>query len=350
MLEHVVLGMKVKDIFDNIARLEGYRKPKVYSNKLKLDTNENIAMPKWLIDEALANSSADVRAYPSNYDSLIRELARYARVKKDCIAIGNGSDQIIDLLLASIAKDGIKSITIKPTFSFYTARCRLHSLALEEIPLDDDMDIDADAIIDSKADICYISSPNNPTGNQFDKQDMVRIIDNFDGLILIDEAYVEFADYSLKDIAVKRDNVVVLRTMSKAFGLAGLRIGYAIANQSLIDTFNNIIQYPYPLSSIAINAAIFMLKNKDKVLSIVNNVKRERRRVYDSINSLGLKAYRSDANFVMFNADKKIFNRLLRNGIIVKDLGFINGRYCLRVTVGDRKINDEFIDALRRCI
>ncbi|RMF29562.1 MAG: histidinol-phosphate transaminase [Candidatus Nitrosothermus koennekii] len=340
--------MRWQRIIEDIAKLEGYKKPKIYANKLKLDTNENIAMPRSLVADILNNINIDVREYPTNYEELKDKLADYLSIDKGCIAIGNGSDQIIDLILASISKNDMSSITIKPTFSFYIARCKLHGINLKEISLDDNMQFDPNTIIDSDADICYISSPNNPTGNQFDKDDIISIIESFDGLVLIDEAYAEFARYSLKDLVNRYDNLIILRTMSKAFGLAGLRIGYAISNPQLIDIFNNIIQYPYPISSVAVTAAINILDRKDDVFAIIEEVKEERERIFNAITNLGLRAYRSDANFIMFEANDDIFNALLEEGIVIKDLGMINDKRCYRVSIGNKEINDRFISALRK--
>ncbi len=337
--------MKWLSLFEEVAKLEGYKKPKYYKDKLKLDTNENIAMPKSFLVNIMKKVRVDVREYPSNYEELRKALARYLRVKKDCIAIGNGSDQIIDLILSIFAKIAT-SITIKPTFSFYTVRCRLHNIDIKVVQLDEELRFDIDEIIKSDADICYLSSPNNPTGNQFPRDDIISILDSFDGLILIDEAYAEFARYSLKDLVNKYNNLIVLRTMSKAFGLAGLRLGYAISNPSLISIFNK-IQYPYPVSSVAVNAALLVLEQKDQVFDIIDEVKKERERVYDEIHTLGLHAYRSDANFVMFEADDKIFKGLLREGVVIKDLGMINEKHCYRVSIGNKQINDKFINALK---
>ncbi len=331
----------------HLSQLEGYKKPKVYKDKIKLDTNENIAIPRSLIAKVMRKvSMVDVREYPSNYDDLRRDLARYLNVKKDCIAIGNGSDQIMDMIISNIA--GGKAVTIKPTFSFYIARCKLHDLEIKEVSLDNNLSFDSREIINSNADLFYLCSPNNPTGNQFDREFVIDIINSFKGLVVIDEAYAEFARYSLKDLVSKYDNLIILRTMSKAFGLAGLRIGYAIANASLIDTFNNIIQYPYPVNSIAVNASRMMLGMKDEIIKIVEDIKRERERVYEAINSIGLHAFRSDANFIMFEGDSKIFNGLLREGIVIKDLGKINSKRCYRVTIGSKSINDRFISALKK--
>lgn len=339
--------MKIDYIIKNIARLEGYKKPKVYKDKIKLDSNENLAIPKEFIFEVVRKAAeVDVREYPITYDALVSDLAKYLNINKDCIAIGNGSDQIIDLILSTIGK-GMSSVTIKPTFSFYITRCKLHSLDLKEIKLDENLSFNSNDIIKTNADICYISSPNNPTGNQFEKDKMIELIEGFNGLVIVDEAYAEFARYSLKDLVKKYENLIILRTMSKAFGLAGLRLGYAISNPSLIEVFNK-IQYPYPVNSIAVNAARIVLSMKTKIMNIVEKVKKERDRVYEEILALNIKAFRSDANFIMFESNRKVFNRLIKEGIVIKDLGKINSKQCYRVTIADEEINDKFISALRR--
>ncbi len=337
--------MSVFNKLERLSTLEGYKKPITYKGKIRLDTNENMAIPIKLFNDIIKDINVDVREYPFNYDKLKSALARYLNLKKEYIAIGNGSDQLIDLLLSNLCNT---TVTIKPTFSFYIVRCKLYDIAIKEVLLNEELLFEPKEIINSNADICYISSPNNPTGNQFNKDDIINIIKYFKGLVIIDEAYAEFARYSLKDLIKEYDNLIILRTMSKAFGLAGLRIGYALANPKLISMFNNIIQYPYPISSLSIEIALGILKRKNEIINIIENIKRERERVFNEINSMGLHAYRSDANFIMFEASKSIFKGLFNEGIVIKDLGKINGKDCYRVSIASNDINDKFINALRR--
>jgi histidinol-phosphate aminotransferase len=181
---------------------------------------------------------------------------------------------------------------------------------------------------------------------------MLGIIRCFNGLVIVDEAYVEFADYSLKDYVMKYDNLVVLRTMSKAFGLAGARVGYMVSNRRIADLFTNTIQYPYPVSSLSLKTASLALSKIRYVKNVIGRVRRERERIFNTINTLnGVRAFRSDANFVLFEAGRRyrnIHRRLARKGILVREIGDVDGhRGCLRVSVGTESMNERFLDVLK---
>ncbi|MFQ5920945.1 MAG: histidinol-phosphate transaminase [Nitrososphaerales archaeon] len=352
----------------SLHKIRGYQKPERYPRVLRLDTNENMALPRQLVSEILlgASRSTDPREYPSDqFEELRRRFSDYLKVPKDCIAAGNGSDQIIDLLLATFGRDGVKTITVTPTFAFYRDRCNLHSIKLKEVALRRDFSLDLGALLSEgrNSKICYICSPNNPTGNQFARDDVVDLLRSFDGLVIVDEAYVDFADYSLKDLVRRYDNLVLLRTMSKAFGLAGARIGYMIANRKITEIFTSTIQYPYALSSISMKAASMALSRAGRFRKIIAEVRRGREEIYNTINSVdSLNAFRSDANFVLFDVGRSggsgssrptaasVFRGLLRRRILVREIGKINGHAagCLRVTVGTRAMNARFLQALKK--
>lgn len=340
----------------SLSRVSGYQKPERYTNILRMDTNENLALPKKFVSRVMMEASrkTDLREYPTEqFDELRHGLSNYLNIPKECIAVGNGSDQIIDLLLTTFANDGASTVTVKPTFTFYKDRCNLHAIKMNEVKLKNDFSLDTKKLFSARgARICYICSPNNPTGNQFDKQSMLDVIRSFNGLVIVDEAYVEFADYSLKDLVRKYDNLVVLRTMSKAFGLAGARVGYMVANRRTADLFVNTIQYPYAVSSLSLKTASIVLSRLNYVRSIIRQVRNERKRVYDGINAIdGVTAFRSDANFILFEIGsryKTIYRRLIRKGILVRDIGNIDGhKGCLRVTIGTKLMNNKFLKALK---
>ena len=346
----------LKSRISSLSRISGYQKPERYTNVLRMDTNENLALPKKFVSQIMMEASrkTDLREYPTEqFDELRSGLSNYLKVPKECIAAGNGSDQIIDLLLATFADNRTATVTVTPTFTFYKDRCNLHSIRMKEVKLKNDFSLDTKKLLAARgAKLCYICSPNNPTGNQFDRQAMLDVIRSFNGLVIVDEAYVEFADYSLKDLARKYDNLVVLRTMSKAFGLAGARVGYMVANRKTAELFVNTIQYPYAISSLSLKTASIALSKLNYVRSIINKVKKERKRVYDNIDAIdGTTAFRSNANFVLFEVGsryKSVYRSLIRKGILVRDIGSIDShRGCLRVTVGTKFMNDKFLQALK---
>ena len=238
-----------------IGKLNYYRKP-VKSKGVKLDANENLVLKKDFIKKISikAVQREDLRKYPlQQLDNFYLQLSKYTKIDKKNLAIGNGSDQIIDLILSSFGKEK-RVTTFTPTFSYFIDRCQLYSMEIDKIPLLRDNSIDKKKFIQSakKSEIVYICSPNNPTGNQFNKKLLLDIFEELDDkLIILDEAYIDFADYSFVSETINSQNIIILRTFSKAFGLAGARLGYCIANENFSSIFKNIIQYPYAINNMS---------------------------------------------------------------------------------------------------
>ncbi|HYL66910.1 MAG TPA: histidinol-phosphate transaminase [Nitrosopumilaceae archaeon] len=342
---------------DELSKLKGYKKPDKYSNVIKLDSNENYAVKREFTLDLISQTqeSLDIREYPlGGTERLVEALSVYTKIPPEMIGVGNGSDQIIDLILTNFASKETKILTSEPTFGFFEERCKLYSIPTIRIPFTNRMTLDIEKFIlnAKKAKILYLDSPNNPTGFQFTKNELEQLIREFEGLVIIDEAYVEFADYSVLDLTKKVDNLIVLRTLSKSFGLAGLRIGYFIANKKVADVFNKIIQYPYPLNTIAIESGILALQKSKYFLDVANQIKKERLRIIEKLRTMKVfEVYDSKANFVLFVArgsSQRIYKALIEQGILVKNLGKIgNHEGCLRVTVGSEEMNSKFLLAIR---
>lgn len=342
---------------DELSKLKGYQKPDKYSNALKLDSNENLAIQREFSLDLInqTREKLDVREYPlGGTERLVVALSDYIKMPSEMIGVGNGSDQIIDLLLTNFASKETTVLTSDPTFGFFEERCKLYAIPTIKIPFTDNMTLDLEKFLSNtkKADILYLDSPNNPTGFQFARKQLEQLINEFEGLVIIDEAYVEFADYSVVDLTTKKDNLLVLRTLSKAFGLAGLRVGYFVANKKIVDMFTKVIQYPYPLNTIAIDAGILALQKSKHISEIVNLVKNERARLIEKLRNMeAFEVFDSKANFVLFGArgaGLRIYKALIEQGILVKNLGKIgNQEECLRVTVGSEEMNSRFLSAIR---
>jgi len=342
---------------DELSKLKGYQKPDKYSNALKLDSNENLAIQREFSLDLInqTREKLDVREYPlGGTERLVAALSDYIKMPSEMIGVGNGSDQIIDLLLTNFALKETTVLTSDPTFGFFEERCKLYGIPTIKIPFTDNMTLDLEKFLSNtkKADILYLDSPNNPTGFQFARNQLEQLINEFEGLVIIDEAYVEFADYSVVDLTTKKDNLLVLRTLSKAFGLAGLRVGYFVANKKIVDVFTKVIQYPYPLNTIAIDAGILALQKSKHISEIVNLVKNERARLIEKLRNMeAFEVFDSKANFVLFGArgaGLRIYKALIEQGILVKNLGKIgNQEGCLRVTVGSEEMNSRFLSAIR---
>lgn len=344
---------KIKEL----SKLKGYQKPDKYSNVLKLDSNENYAVQREYSLDLIEQSKTriDVREYPlGGVERLVVALSEYTKTPPDMIGIGNGSDQIIDLILVNFASKEIPILTSEPTFGFFEERCKLYSIPTIRIPFTDNMSLDLNKFLSNakKAGILYLDSPNNPTGFQFTRKQLCDLIEEFEGPIIIDEAYVEFADYSIIDMTREKDNLIVLRSLSKSFGLAGLRLGYFIADKKIVSVFNRVIQYPYPLNTVAIEAGIIALEKSNNISEIVALVKRERSRIIETLRKIEVfEVFDSKANFVLFDthgASERIHKALIEQGILVKNLGKIgNHEGCLRVTVGSEEMNSKFLSAIR---
>ncbi len=341
----------------NLAYIDKYEKPK-YSGVLKLDSNENFVVEKQYQNKLIseAKNKCDVREYPEEKKTvqLIKSLSKYHSISQNEIGLGCGTDQIIDLLLSNLTFKKIKILAPSPTFRFFEIRCKLHSLKTLKIQFSSSMTLDIDKfILKSKSvDMIYLDSPNNPTGFQFTKNELIRIMQEFDGLIIVDEAYSDFSEYSILGMIKKNKNLIVLKTFSKAFGFAGLRLGYMISNKNIVNTFTQTIQYPYPVNSIAIEAGILLLENTNKIFDVIKNIKNERNKMIENLRKFNVfEVFDSKANFVLFDAKDNylnIYTALAEQGILVKKLGKI-GRYngCLRVTIGSNEMNSKFLLAIR---
>ena len=343
---------------DNIKKIAGlrhYTKPEKVEGGIKLDSNENFALDRDFITNVAAEAArqVDLREYPlDQLEELYSQLAGYAGVGTKCVAAGSGSDQVIELLLSTLG--GKRATVFTPTFSYFINRCELHGIKVDQVPLDKDFALDKKVFVKSakKSDLVYICSPNNPTGNQIDRETVIEIIDSLKGkLVLVDEAYVDFAGYSLSLDATERDNVIVLRTLSKAFGLAGARVGYMVANEKFVRTFKSVIQSPYPISTLSLAIASGILARADHIKQTIRTVRDERDRVFGRLSKLdGIKTFPSDANFLFIEASRHyqpISKALKSSGIVVKMIGNIDGhRGCMRVTIGTREMNDKFLQCV----
>jgi histidinol-phosphate aminotransferase len=349
----------LSDNINRIAWLDHYIMPEKVEGVIKLDSNENFVLDRNFVAGVAAEAAkqVDLREYPlDQIDELYARLAKYAGVSVKCIAAGSGSDQIIELLLSTLG--GRRATVFSPTFSYFINRCKLHGIKVYQVPLEPDFTLDKKAFVKTakRSDLIYLCSPNNPTGNQIDRQQMIEVVDSLeDKLVLIDEAYVDFADYSLTCDAIKRSNVIVLRTLSKAFGLAGARVGYMVSNGKFVKIFKSIIQSPYPISTLSLAIASGVLADADQVKQTIRSVRSERERVFARLSKIdGIKIFRSDANFIFIEAGKKyqaISKTLNSNGIIVKLLGNItNHKGCMRITIGTPEMNDKYLKCIEQII
>lgn len=336
-----------------ISGLPRYQKPPAGMGA-KMDSNENLAIPASFAGRILRDACGrvDIRQYPlGGAERLARALATYLDIPQSMISVGNGSDQILDHILAHLAGPGATITATDPTFSFFEDRCRLHDIRLNRAPYSDDMTISADDIlgVSGGADLIYLDSPNNPTGYQIPRADLSGILQSFQGPVMIDEAYADFAPYMAYTMVRRHPNLMVLRTLSKSFGLAGLRVGYVVARPGISGPLSGVVQHPYPVSSISVESAILALERFGEAAKSWQYIRAERERIISSLRKHdSLHVFDSAANFVLFRAGgaaRRIHRALAEQGILVRFLD--SPRDCLRVTVATKDMNSRFLLAVR---
>jgi len=351
------MNKKLQKRLNELSKLSGYQKPAKVNDVLKLDSNENLVIKREFQTELIkeAQKRCDVRTYPlGGVENLINSLAKYLEVPKNMISVGNGSDQILDLILTNLCTKSTKILTSDPTFGFFEERCKLYSINRIKIPFSKNMDLKIEDFIkkSKSADMIYLDSPNNPTGFQFSNKDLAKLIRSFSGPIIIDEAYGEFSNSSVLNLVKKYPNVILVKTLSKAFGLAGLRIGYMITNKKLTEIFSNVLQYPYPLNTLAIECGILAIEKSKQIVPIFEIIKKQRARIIQNLKKYdAFDVFDSNANFVLFDAkgaDTRVYNALIEQGISIRKLGKLaSHKGCLRVTIGTPDMNSKFLLAIR---
>ena len=296
--------------------------------------------------------------YPDPLQTELKNvLAKVKMVQAEQICLGNGSDEIIDLLFRCFCRPGVDNVVaIEPTYGMYKVCVDINDVEYRPVLLDDEFQIKAEALLDACDDntkLIWICSPNNPTGNLIDDNEIEQVADNFDGIVVVDEAYSDFArtvPFRLK--LARYQNMVVLNTMSKAWGCAGIRLGMAFARKEIIDVFNK-VKYPYNVNTLTQKYALDMLKDPYKVEKWVNNIVVERGRMINAFQILSMcqKVYSTDANFFLAKMDdaQAVYDYLVGKGIIVRNRTNVRlCSNCLRVTIGTRNENNELLAALRQ--
>jgi histidinol-phosphate aminotransferase len=326
---------------------------------IKLNFNENLFLPRArqakLVRE-LADE-IDLRMYPEDEEVKMREkLASYIGAPKDFIVVGNASDELIDRIIRLFIEKGDIAISFSPTFSIPRLCVKRQGGEYITIPLLSNLQLDVKGMISKFSDktkLLYICSPNNPTSTQYKLEDVETLVKAFPGIVILDEAYGEFADYSLVSRIQEFENMIILRTFSKAFGLASLRLGYAVANRELAKIITEKNPLPYPVSGFTLRMGTKMLENIDLMKQSVNQVKTERTKLIKALNDLdGIQAFDSQANFLLVNTQKEceeVNRKLLKRGIMLKKWGkILQYDNCFRVTVGLPEMNTKLIEALKQ--
>lgn len=294
--------------------------------------------------------------YPDPHHTAVREkLSGVKGIAPGHIFIGNGSDEAIDILFRVFCNPGVDNVIIcPPTYGMYEVSAHINDIALKRVDLTADFQLDLprmEEAIDAHTKIIWLCSPNNPTGNTLDRGDVEMVLNNFDGIVVIDEAYINFSKHRsfIPDLA-DYPNLVILQTFSKAWGLAALRLGMAFADKKIIDYMNR-VKPPYNINQATQELALQALEEVGQVNDMIRLLVEERERLTKELPGLkGVRhVYPSDANFLLVQVDRahEVYEFLLTRGIVVRDRSKTPGcTDCLRITVGTPAENDKLVAAL----
>lgn len=305
--------------------------------------------------DANENPFGKLNRYPDPYQRELKAaISKNKGIKEENIFLGNGSDEIIDLCFRVFCNPGVdKALIFTPTYGMYEVSASVNDIHVLKVPLDENFQIDIKKakpfFSDKNLKLIFICSPNNPTGNCMNLSDVEDIIRDFRGIVVVDEAYIDFSDKpSFIKLVERYPTLIVMQTFSKAFGLASVRVGMAFSNKDIIKYFNK-MKPPYNISTLNQKAALKKISKPEVPKSQIIKIKKEKLRLSSYLDKMKLteKVYPSDANFLlvkMKNANY-VYNYLVDNSIIVRNRSSIIDN-CLRITVGTRAENSKLIKAL----
>ena len=331
----------------NIKTLQPYSSARIeYSGRdgIFLDANEN-------------PNNGPYNRYPDPLQRRVKnKIAEIKGIKPDNMFLGNGSDEAIDLLIRAFCQPGVDNIlSIEPSYGMYKVCADINDVEFNKVLLTDEFQLDVDAMLEMmnrNTKLVFLCSPNNPTSNSFKEDDIRKIIEKFEGLVVLDEAYVDFSNQ--QGFLHKLDeyqNLVILQTFSKAWGLAGIRLGMCFADSRIISAMNK-IKYPYNVNQLTLAIALDALHLKEKVKDKwIEEILKERERISKELLKFPdvLKIFPSDANFLLvrFKNPGKLYAYLISKRIIVRDrskASLCEG--CLRITIGTKAENDMLLKAM----
>ena len=343
------LDALVRENIKNLTAYSSARKEFTGTGGIFLDANEN--------SFGSPSLGQNYHRYPDPLQTEIKlRLASELDLSTDEIFVGNGSDEAIDLLMRVFCRPGLDEIIITPpTYGMYQVSAEINDVAVKKNLLSENFELESKQVLENISDktkLIFLCSPNNPTGNSLKRDEVLNIAENFNGVLVVDEAYIHFSSEKSFVTEIKNyPNLVVLQTFSKAWGLAGLRAGLALGNARIIAYLNK-IKPPYNISAIAQEKLLRAWENRDVVNKVVAEIIKERDFLAKNLNELPfvLRVYPSDANFLLVKtvAANEIYRFLVEQGIIVRNRSNVElCEGCLRITVGTTDENHALLKALR---
>lgn len=338
---------------ESIRSLEPYiTNPTVCS--VKLDANEGDKDLYLDLLKKLGQSHLTLNYYPDDsYSELKKEINNYVGYEPKNITVGNGSSELLDLCVKTFVDKDETILSLDPTFSMYSIYAQVFSAKYIGAKAEEDFKLNVDSIIkdikENNPKLVILCNPNNPTGSILTKEEVIKIVKSTDALIALDEAYMEFGDESLIDEVMDYDNLLIVKTVSKAFSLAGIRMGYIVANEDIITSIEK-VRAPYNLNSLSTYIATEALRQKERMFDYIKKIKEQREKIYNALVDLGVKVYKSSANFIFFKSDiDDLQKKLVEKDVLIRKFsGKLDGYY--RVSIGTKEQNEKFLEAFKEVI
>ncbi|MEW5759473.1 MAG: histidinol-phosphate transaminase [Candidatus Thermoplasmatota archaeon] len=339
---------KMLSFREELDKIPQHKPYKIYKNEIRMDMNTNLIGKNPVLKKTeKILTTLDLNSYPTKeYDKFKSELRKKFGIDEDMVLIGNGSDEVIDRAMRAMIKPNDKIVILKPSFPNYKTFAIINFASIVETPLKlngNNWSFEPQKILEEKPKLCIIANPNNPTGNCFDKEKIFEILDN--SIVLLDEAYAEFSGETFTKYTKEYKNLLVIRTFSKAYGLAGLRVGYGIGNEEIIKIIEKVIP-AYNVNSLSLAIATEALKDEKFLKKTLTEIKKERSFLNEKLKKLGFVVYPSVTNFLLVKPPidaEKLCKKLEEKGIIIKNVYFEN---CVRITVGNRKMNKLLLNGI----
>ncbi len=326
--------------------------------EIRLDANESfLTFPKEIEDEmvdALRNSA--LNRYPDpNATKLVKGFADYFGVNPDCVTAGNGSDEIISVIMNAFLQKGDKILTLEPDFSMYRFYAEIAECESVKYQKDENLDVNIDDVIalakEKNVRIVIFSNPCNPTSRIVTKEDVRKLINSVDSLVVLDEAYMDFAgDESLLEEFENYDNLIILKTCSKALGSAALRLGFAVANKTLTNVIRA-VKSPYNVNSVSQALGEVLFSHPDYIDNCIETVVNSRKELYKELLEIKSdkieKIYETNTNFVFMKVKnaKDVFEKMKDNSIIIRNMGDY-----LRITAGTKYENEKMLETFKKVL
>ena len=343
--------------------LDGYHSPQL-DVSVRLNTNESpFPLPETFTEELeFEIKNLELNRYPNRSASeLCLAIAERELLKENEVFVANGSNEVIQSICLAFGGPERSALIFEPTYAMHSQIAKITGTRVVDGFRDAEFKVDTNVALEliekEKPEIVFLCSPNNPTGNSESPELINSILSELNstgGLLVLDEAYKEFSETSFEPTVREESNLAFVRTFSKVWSLAGIRLGYLLAPEWCVNMVKT-VSLPYHLDSVKQRVGILALKHKEAMKRTVDVTKEERKKVFDALISLPIKVWPSEANFLLFKPESidayKLWQELIEEGILIRDCSSWEGlEGCLRVTIGSENENDIFLDAVRKIL